>query len=163
MRIFLPVVLAGLLAGAVILYFYQDHLREKKLHLRVQKLYASQLYEDMIPMLSAARHHAVEQMIVDKTGVSVKYLQEGGPETAFLLRPNGYRYFTPEQQEAMRTVLEECIPKLAETEKYHVVRKRITLLNGDTEYAYQYLITNSYKARLNRAAYYDGTLQPHSW
>lgn len=163
MQILLPVVLAALLASAVILYFYREHVREKKLRLRVQKLYASQLFEDMIPMLRSAKHRPVEQIMVDKTGVSVRYLQPDSQETAFLLRPNGYRYFTPEQQEAMRTVLEECIPKLSETEKYHVIRKRVTLLNGDIEYAYQYLITNSYKARLNRAAYYDGSLQPRSW
>lgn len=163
MGILLPAALAGLLAGMVILYFWQEHIREKKLRLRVQKLYASQLYEDMIPMLRSVKRHAVEQIVVDKTGVSVRYLQAGSQETAFLLRPNGYRYFTPEQQEAVRTVLEERIPKLAETEKYRVVRKRITLLNGDIEYAYQYLITNGYKARLNRSAYYDGSLQQQSW
>jgi len=159
----LPVLLAALLAGVVVAYFYREHVREKHLQLRVQKLYASQLFEDMIPMLQFARHHTIEQLVVDKTGVVLRYLHAEGAETAFLMRPNGYAYLTVEQQEAMRSVLEECLPKLRETEKYHVMRRRIVLLNGSVEYAYQYTIDNEYKAQLNRAPYYDGTLQPYSW
>ena len=163
MQTVLPVLLAAMLAGVVVAYFYQEHLREKKLQLRVQKLYASQLFEDMIPMLQFARHNAIEQLVVDKTGVVLRYLHSEGAETAFLMRANGYAYLTVEQQEAMRSVLEECLPKLRDKEKYHVIRKRVVLLNGTTEYAYQYTISNSYKARLTRAPYYDGTLQQQSW
>ena len=162
MQTVLPILLAGCLAGAVIVYFYRDHIREKKLRLRVQKLYASQLFEDMTPMLHYARKRPVEQLVVDKTGVLLKELHTG-QESAFLMRPNGYSYLTPDQQEAMRTVLEECIPKICDEANYHVLRKRIVLLNGDIEYAYQYTMTNAYKARLSRAVYYDGTLQPRSW
>ena len=36
MQTLLPVLLAAMLAGVVIVYFYQEHLREKKLQLRVQ-------------------------------------------------------------------------------------------------------------------------------
>ena len=46
---------------------------------------------------------------------------------------------------------------------YAISRQRIRLLNGQTEYAYRYTISNAYKARLSRAPYYDGTLQPRSW
>lgn len=163
MQTVLPVLLAALLAGVVVAYFYHEHIREKRLQLRVQKLYASQLFEDMIPMLQFARRNAIEQLAVDKTGVVLRYLHSEGAETAFLMRPNGYAYLTVEQQEAMRSVLEECLPKLRDVEKYHVTRKRVVLLNGSVEYTYQYTIDNAYKAQLNRAPYYDGTLQPHSW
>ena len=163
MQTVLPVLLAALLAGVVVVYFYQEHLRENRLQLRVQKLYASQLFEDMIPLLQFARRHAIEQLAVDKTGVVLRYLHSEGAETAFLMRPNGYAYLTVDQQEAMRSVLEECLPKLRETDKYHVTRKRIVLLNGSVEYTYQYTIDHGYKAQLNRAPYYDGTLQPRSW
>ena len=163
MQTFLPVLLAALLAGVVVVYFYREHLREKKLQLRVQKLYASQLFEDMIPMLKFARHHSIEQLSVDKTGVVLRYLHADGAETAFLMRANGYAYLTVEQQEAMRSVLEEVLPKLRETDKYHVTRQRVVLLNGCTEYTYQYTMTNSYKSMLSRAPYYDGTLQQQSW
>jgi len=160
---FLPVLLAALFAGVVVVYFYQEHIREKKLQLRVQKLYASQLFEDMMPMLRFARHHAIEQLSVDKTGVVLRYLHSDGAETAFLMRANGYAYLTVEQQEAMRSVLEECLPKLRDSDKYHVIRKRVVLLNGSTEYTYQYAMSNSYKSLLTRAPYYDGTLQQQSW
>ena len=163
MQTVLCILLAGTLAGMVVLYFYREHIRERKLQLRVRKLYASQLFMDMIPMLQTARHSQIEQLAVDKTGVLIRYLHSEGAETAFLMRPNGYAYLTPDQQEAMRSVLEECLPKLADNARYHVLRKRIRLLNGDLEYAYQYTITNAYKARLCRAPYYDGSLQRQSW
>ena len=164
MQIVAPIVLAALLAGAVIWYFYREHVHEKKLRIRVRKLYASQLFMDMTPMLQAARHHSIEQLVVDKTGVVIRYLQVSSTEAVFLVRPNGYAYLTVEQQEAMRALLEECLPKLADSARYHVGRKRIHLLNGDVEYAYRYTITNAYKAKLCRAPYYDGTLQQNrSW
>ncbi|MDD6040916.1 MAG: hypothetical protein PUD63_06970, partial [Clostridia bacterium] len=84
MQTVLPVLLAALLAGVVVVYFYQEHLREKRLQLRVQKLYASQLFEDMSPLLQCARRHAIEQLAVDKTGVVLRYLHSEGAETAFL-------------------------------------------------------------------------------
>ena len=115
----LPIVLTALLAGVVVIYFYQEHVREKKLQIRVKKLYASQLFEDMIPMLRAVKHHSVEQLMLDKKGVSVRYLHADSPETAFLMRPNGYDYLTPEQQEAMRVMLEECLPKLTDSAHPH--------------------------------------------
>ena len=160
---FLPVLLAALLAGLVVAYFYHEHIREKKLQLRVRKLYASQLFEDMIPMLKFARRHTIEQLSVDKTGVVLRYLHSEGAESAFLMRVNGYAYLTVDQQEAMRSVLEECLPKLRDADKYHVIRKRVVLLNGCTEYTYQYTISNEYKSLLARAPYYDGTLQQQSW
>ena len=163
MQTVLPILAAAVLAAAVVIYFYQEHVREKKLQIRVKKLYASQLFEDMIPMLHAARHHSVEQIMVDKKGVAVRYLHGDSPETAFLMRPNGYAYLTPHQQEAMRVVLEECLPQLTDSASYHVSRKRVHQLNGELEYVFQYTMTNAYKARLCRAAYYDGTLQTRSW
>ena len=163
MQTVLCILLAGTLAGMVVLYFYREHIRERKLQLRVRKLYASQLFMDMIPMLQIARHSQIEQVTVDKTGVVIRYLHSGSAESAFLMRPNGYAYLTPDQQEAMRSVLEECLPKLEDASRYHVLRKRIRLLNGDLEYAYQYTITIPYKARLCRAPYYDGSLQRQLW
>lgn len=158
MQIVLPIALAALLASAVIVYFYQEHVREKKLRMRVQKLYASQLFEDMLPLIHFARRWPVERISVDKTGVVVSCLHTDQHETGFLMRPNGYSYLSPEQQEAMRAVLEECIPKIQNEANYRVIRTRKVLLNGDVEYVYQYMISNEYKVRLSRAAYYDGTL-----
>ncbi len=56
------------------------------------------------------------------------------------------------------------LPKIRDSQLYHLSRQRIRLLNGQVEYAYRYTISNAYKARLSpRAAMYDGTLQPRSW
>ena len=79
--------------------------QQQRLRLRIKKLYASQLFEDMLPLLQACRKRPLEQLIVDKTGVVMRYLHFAGGESAFLMRPNGYRYLSPDQQEALRAVL----------------------------------------------------------
>ena len=163
MQTALPVLTVAMLVGLAIAFTVRDRRQQKRLRLRVQKLYASQLFEDMLPLLQACRKRQLEQVIVDKTGVVMRYLHFAGSESAFLMRPNGYRYLSPGQQEALRSVLEDCLPKLRDSQLYHVSRQRIRLLNGQVEYAYRYTITNAYKARLARAPYYDGTLQARSW
>ena len=163
MQSILPVFLTFLLAGVVVAILWKDWVYERHLRLRVKKLYASQLFEDILPLLKTARKRHVEQLMVDKTGIVLRYLHPVGSETAFLMRPHGYAYLTPELQEALRVVLEECLPKLKDTGRYYVSRRRIRLVNGDIEYAYRYTISNAYKARLSRAPYYDGSLQTRLW
>ena len=152
MQTVLPVLAVAVLVGFAIAFMVRDRQQQKRLRLRVQKLYASQLFEDMLPLLQACRKRSLEQLIVDKTGVVMRYLHFAGSESAFLMRPNGYRYLSPEQQEALRAVLEECLPKLRDNRRYHVSRRRVRLLNGTVEYGYRYTMRNDYKAALNRAA-----------
>ena len=163
MQTALPVLAVAVLVWAAIALLVRDRRQQQRLRLRIKKLYASQLFEDMLPLLQACRKRPLEQLIVDKTGVVMRYLHFAGGESAFLMRPNGYRYLSPDQQEALRAVLEECLPKIRDSQLYHLSRQRIRLLNGQVEYAYRYTISNAYKARLSRAPYYDGTLQPRSW
>lgn len=163
MQLFMAALAVVGLTGCAAYLIIRESRQQKRLRLRVQKLYASQLFEDMLPLLQRSRKLAIEQLIVDKTGVVIRYLHLASDEAAFLMKPNGYRYLAPEQQEAMRAVLEECLPKLRDPDRYHVSRQRIRLLNGQIEYAYRYTIVNAYKARLVRAPYYDGTLQSRSW
>ena len=163
MQTALPVLAVAVLVGAAIARLVRDRRQQQRLRLRIKKLYASQLFEDMLPLLQACRKRPLEQLIVDKTGVVMRYLHFAGGESAFLMRPNGYRYLSPDQQEALRAVLEECLPKIRDSQLYHLSRQRIRLLNGQVEYAYRYTISNAYKARLSRAPYYGGTLQPRSW
>lgn len=159
----LPILLTLLLVGSGVYLLWHEHTVEKMLCLRMQKLQASQLFEDMQPFLRMAKKHAFEQLTVDKTGVAIRYLNHSIGEVAFLMRPNGYHYLTPEQQEAMRGVLEELFPVLRDHAHYGLNRCRNRLLNGDVEYAYRYIIANAYKAKLVRAPYYDGSLQSRLW
>lgn len=158
-----PILLTLLLVGSGVYLLWREHIAEKMLHLRMQKLQASQLFQDMQPFLRMARKHNFEQICVDKTGVVIRFLSQSVDEVAFLMRPNGYHYLTPEQQEAMRGVLEELLPALRDHARYCLSRRRNRLLNGDVEYAYRYIIANAYKAKLVRAPYYDGSLQSRSW
>ena len=159
---FVPVLLAFALACVVVIFLWQARQQEARLRLRVNKLYASQLFEDMTPLIKAARKRPIERLKVDKTGVTLRFLY-GAEDSAYLMRPNGYRYLTQEQQEALRVVLEECLPKLRDGHRYGVTRKRVRLLNGSVEYAYHYTMLNDYKATLMRASYYDGSLQAKPW
>ena len=133
------------------------------LQLHVRKMYASPMFEDMMPMLALAKRHSLEQVRVDKTGVMFRLLHPAGNEMVFFMRSHGYPYLTEERQEAMRVLLEECIPKLAERDKYEVMRRRNRLINGDVEYEYSYTMRNAYKNKLVRAQYYDGTLEARLW
>ena len=162
MTTWIPVALAAVLAAVALAFLWQERQREVRLRLRVQKFYASELFEDMAPFLKAARLSRIEQLTVDKTGIILRRL---GQETdsAFLMRPNGYAYLSQEQQEALRAVLEECLPKLRDNRRYHVSRRRVRLLNGTVEYGYRYTMRNDYKAALNRAAYYESSLKARSW
>lgn len=162
MTTWIPVALAAVLAVVALAFLWQERQREIRLRLRVQKFYASELFEDMAPFLKAARLSRIEQLTVDKTGIILRRL---GQETdsAFLMRPNGYAYLSQEQQEALRAVLEECLPKLRDNRRYHVSRRRVRLLNGTVEYGYRYTMRNDYKAALNRAAYYESSLKARSW
>ena len=91
MQTVLPVLAVAVLVGFAIAFMVRDRQQQKRLRLRVQKLYASQLFEDMLPLLQACRKRSLEQLIVDKTGVVMRYLHFAGSESAFLMRPNGYR------------------------------------------------------------------------
>lgn len=146
-----------------IYWIWQNKQHERSLQLRVKKLYASQLFEELIPLLRVAKKRHIEQLIVDKTGIIIRYLKPDQSENAFFMHPNGYAYLTPEQQEAVRAVLEDCLPKLKDDSRYIFSRKRVRLVNGSIEFVNHYIISNAYKSMINRAPYYDGTLRTHLW
>lgn len=154
MQLVLAYLLIAAVLGAVCWAIWQEFVRRRRLAFRVRKLYASTLYADMKPLLKLARKYPVERIVVDKTGVAVRLLHGGSDEYAFLMRPNGYAYLTPEQQEALRVVLEERIPVLRDYTRYSVQRKRSTLLNGQREFAYHYTIVSNYKTQLMRSHYF---------
>ena len=117
----------------------------------------------MTPFLSAAQKMPIEQLLIDKTGISIRLFGGTSQETAFVLRSWGYSYFTEDQQEAMRLVLEQELPQLAEREKYNAALKPVRLLNGDREYVFSYTLTAKYKSQLFRAsAQYRNPVQT-SW
>lgn len=146
-----------LLAAALLAYLIVLICREaravRRHKLRVRKLYASPVFEAMLPFLSTARRRRLEQARVDKTGVLFTYLTPPGSSSAFLMKKQGFAYLTPEQQNAMRTLLEECLPYLQDRSMYRVSRRVYRLVNGEKEYSYRYVIQNDYKAMLARSRY----------
>ena len=59
----------------------------------------------------------------------------------------------------MRTLLEECLPKLTDIKRYRPSCKRVRLVNGDVEREFHYTMQNSYKTMLSRAPYYNTAFQ----
>lgn len=159
----IPIILAMALIALFINLIWKNRQHERALLLRIKKLYASRFFEDLTPMLKTAKKHHIDQLIVDKTGLIIRYLQPGQTESVFLMNNHGYTYLTPEQQEAVRAMLEDCIPKLKDNNRYCMTRKRQLLVNGDTEYIYHYIIVSSYKSMLSRAPYYDSSLKTQLW
>ena len=78
MQTALPVLAVAVLVGAAIALLVRDRRQQQRLRLRIKKLYASQLFEDMLPLLQACRKRPLEQLIVDKTGVVMRYLHFAG-------------------------------------------------------------------------------------
>lgn len=105
-----PVILEVILGILLLVYLVAALVREirrlQRQRMRVRKLYASPVFQDMLPMLEHARKRHLEQVRVDKTGVLITYLFPAGSNSAFLMKPHGYAYLTEEQQDAMRTLLE---------------------------------------------------------
>jgi hypothetical protein len=95
--------------------------------------------------------------------VYLRFLSPGYGEYAYRMREHGYANLTPQQQNALRTVLEEQLPHFDDKSYYRLTRKIIHLVNGKTEYAYTYTMSNRYKEMLTRAPYYAPRMQPYSY
>ncbi|MDD3334608.1 MAG: hypothetical protein PHI98_03720 [Eubacteriales bacterium] len=154
-----PIVLSLILFFYFSYAIYQEYQQRRREQLRVKKIYASPLFEDLLPILKGSRKRAVEQISIDKTGILFTYLSPVGSHTAFLVKNYGYPYLTPEQQDAMRIVLEECLPKIRDHKNYRLYRRSVRLINGNVEYIYCYTMQNHYKIKLNRAPYYDTAMR----
>ena len=96
-----PVILEVILGILLLVYLVAALVREirrlQRQRMRVRKLYASPVFQDMLPMLEHARKRHLEQVRVDKTGVLITYLFPAGSNSAFLMKPHGYAYLTEEQ------------------------------------------------------------------
>lgn len=158
-RTLLPILLALVLFIYCLNGLWQETQRLRRHALRVKKLYASELFEELAPVLAMARKRHVEQITIDKTGLLFAYLSPVGSHTAFLMKNHGFAYLSLEQQQAMETVLEECLPKLKDKKRYRHSSRRLHLVKGDVDYVFRYTMQNGYKTKLNRAPYYDANMQ----
>ena len=136
-----------------------DNRHLRRLRFRVKKLYASPMFAKMVPFLRVAQRNPIEQLTIDKTGVTVRYLEPAGSESRFILRAHGFGHLHPEKQEALLALLEEFLPKMTDPHRYFFRKRRVRLVNGQTEIYYEYIIQNHYKTHLIRAPYYSRSVQ----
>lgn len=136
-----------------------DNRNMQKLRFRVKKMHASSMFAEMVPLLKNAQKRPIEQLVIDKTGVIIRYLEPAGSEIRFLMRDHGYPYLSQERQEALLILLEEFLPRITDTHRYSLRKKHTRLIGGQVETYYKYIIVNQYKTSLIRAPYYDGSLQ----
>ena len=153
--ILISIVCAALVGYLILL----DNRNLRMLRMRVKKMYASPMFEEMVPLLKNAQKRPIEKLQIDKTGVVFRFLEPTGSESRFLVRDYGYRYLTPEKQEALLILLEEFLPKITDTHRYTLRKRKTHLVSRQSEIHYQYVMLNSYKASLIRAPYYEHSLQ----
>lgn len=158
--IFICVTIAGI--ATIVYLIWLDHRNLHLLKLRVKKVYGSPMFAELSPLLKAAQNRPVEQLIIDKTGINIRYMSPAGSESSFNLYDRGYKNLSPEKLEALLILLEEFLPKITDPHRYALRKKRTHLINGQVEFYYQYTILSHYKTSLVRAPYYDGSLQ-HLW
>ena len=83
---YLPVLLVGILLFYCFVALLREGQRSRRHRLRVHKLYSSPVFEEMVPMLNAAKKRPLEQVIIDKTGVTFVYMTPVGSASAFMRR-----------------------------------------------------------------------------
>ena len=142
----------------VIGYFvYTDRRHERMQRLRVKKMLASPMFQELGGLLRRNRRLTLESVRIDKTGVKIRYVYPLGTELRYKLHEHGYANLTDEKTEALALLIEECLPALASHKHYKLKCKRERLINGSVEHRYQYVIRNAYKNTVIWAPYYDGT------
>ncbi len=140
----------------------RDRRQLQLLRLRARKLRSTAMFAELQPMLTRMRRLPIERLRVDKTGVTVRFVYPHGAEIRFRMAEHGYPELTEEKQEALLLLIEETLPRLCRRELYALGRRTIRQINGTREHYHQFTIRNDYKIKLDRAPYYDGTLQIYS-
>ena len=153
------ILLSAVCIALVSYLIWLDSRNLRMLRMRVKKLYGSGMFKEMVPMLKNAQKRPIEELVIDKTGVVFRFLEPPGSESRFLMREHNYRYLTEEKQEAMLILLEEFLPKITDTHRYSLRKRKTRLVGKQSETYYQYVILNSYKMSLSRAPYYEHSLQ----
>ena len=140
-------------------YTWLDHRYLRLLKLRVKKLYASPLFAELSPILKSVQKRIIEELLVDKTGIVIRFLEPVGSQIYFNTRDRELGTLTPEKQEALVVLLEEFLPKITDSHRYRLRKRRKRLVNGKVETYYQYVILNQYKTLLSRTPRYNSPLR----
>ncbi len=165
MNAFFILVALGCIAS-VGYYLWADRNRMQMLRFHVKKMHGSPLFADLTPLLRRAQNRPIEQLTIDKTGLTLRFMQPVGSVMSFQVRDYGYAYLTPEKQEALLVLLEQFLPLIVDSHRYALRKRRTWLLNGKSEISYQYTILTAYKTSLVRAPHYEGGKQKlsyHAW
>ncbi|MCL1855791.1 MAG: hypothetical protein FWF86_08665 [Clostridia bacterium] len=146
---------AALFLGLAAFLLRRERIRMRKITLLARKMHASPLFTELSPLLKNAQYRAIEQLVVDKTGVAIRYIHPAGSEARFDMREHGFPALSEEKRQALLYILEEFLPYIADTHRYALRKRRILLLNGRFETYFQYTILNAYKSTLTRAPQYS--------
>jgi len=149
------VYVAALFLGLATLLLRRERMRLRKIALLARKMHASPMFAELSPLLKSAQYRAIEMLMVDKTGVMIRYVHPAGSEARFLMREHGFPALSEEKRQALLCILEEFLPLIADTHRYALHKKHILLLNSRFESYYLYTIRNAYKATLFRAPQYS--------
>lgn len=136
-----------------------DRRKATLLRLRVKKLHASPVFVALSPLLKGAQRLMIDELRLDKTGLSIRYVSPPGSIQDFRFSQQGFANLSPEKLEALFVLLEDYLPQMSDTRLYKLRRRHTRQINGQMDTVYTYSIRTDYKNRLVRASYYDGTRQ----
>lgn len=136
-----------------------DRRKATLLRLRVKKMHASPLFGALSPLLKGAQRLMIDELRLEKTGLSIRYVSPPGSVQDFSFHQRGFANLSPEKLEALFVLLEDYLPQMSDKHLYKLRRWHTRQINGQMDTVYTYSIRTDYKNRLVRAPYYDGTRQ----
>ena len=137
---------AAIVIGAFLLI--RDMIRKQHERDYMIRMRNSMLFREMYPMLQYVRRFALEEIRVERGGVSYYGLYPACMLENFMLEEWNFQKMTPRQVRALALLLAEELAPLQNREWYKLQQYKVERPNGQKDIAYRYIVTHKYKARL---------------
>lgn len=122
-------------------------IRKKEAEM-VRRLRDTQMYKSLYRSITRLGDYAVDQVIVESTGVTVTSVYPAHTLLQYGFKQNGNACRNTEVARHVALALGEDFPILSDTTQYKLSRYRIFRLNGRKEYGYLYTIRRACKDRV---------------
>ena len=121
----------------------------KRLKLQMIKMSYSQMFARLLPYLNESKKHCISALKIDCKGVYIDYIYSGKVcHRSFNLQTEGFYRLSNENIEVLSCLIEEMLPVLRNSRKYHFEIDKKPALNGEIKHIYNYCITLSYRKAL---------------
>lgn len=111
----------------------------------VQHMRASEMYKSLYRGISRLGDYAIDQLVVEATGVTVTSVYPAHTLLCYGFKQNGNACRNPDIARYVALALGQDFPLLSDGAQYRLSRYRIFRLNGRKEYGYRYTIRRACK------------------